>query len=154
MYVIVILLERKGMIINFKKSAKMFLVKLCKSLKFIYNFLATKALLQKMNPQFKNQFILKNIKISIFILILILLLQILMKENLLCVKSYIYFKILIFLFQPHKTYCEILSPILTTLSECARSNSTIRKFLKLRVSILFLILLYFLSLVLQYMMHI
>ncbi|XP_054713021.1 synembryn-A-like [Uloborus diversus] len=35
--------------------------------------------------------------------------------------------------KPHKTYKEILSPILTTLSECARSHSTIRKFLRKRV---------------------
>ncbi|CAL1286956.1 unnamed protein product [Larinioides sclopetarius] len=33
----------------------------------------------------------------------------------------------------HRTYREILSPILTTLSECARSQSTIRKFLRKKV---------------------
>ncbi|GFT08911.1 synembryn-A [Trichonephila clavipes] len=33
----------------------------------------------------------------------------------------------------HKTYKEILSPILTTLSECARANSVIRKYLKKKV---------------------
>ncbi|XP_035221849.1 synembryn-A-like isoform X2 [Stegodyphus dumicola] len=35
--------------------------------------------------------------------------------------------------KPHKTYKEILSPVVTTLSECARSHSTIRKFLRKKV---------------------
>lgn len=35
--------------------------------------------------------------------------------------------------KPHKTYKEILSPVLTTLSECARANSVIRKYLKKKV---------------------